>query len=272
MSDSLPLGGRVAIVTGANHGIGAAVARRLATLGADVLVTYLRDTNAATGDVPAAYTEQRARDAAAVIDEIAALGRHAVAVEADLTDPTTIPVLFSRAEAELGPVAIVVNNASGWTADTFGESRLDGLGRELDIVSPATIDAVMAIDARAAALMIAELAQRLARRNGGWGRIVGLTSGSPHGFPNEVTYGAAKAAQENYTMSAATELAPLGVTANIVHPPVTDTGWISQAVRDFVATSPEYTHVAAPDEVATVVGWLCTDDAELVTGNIIRLR
>ena len=54
------------------------------------------------------------------------------------------------------------------------------------------------------------------------------------GFPNEVSYGAAKAALENYTMAAAFELAPLGITANVVHPPVTDTGWVTDEVRRHV--------------------------------------
>src|SRR5690606_21149774 len=101
---------------------------------------------------------------------------------------------------------------------------------------------------------------------------VGLTSGGAAGFPGEVTYGAAKAAQENYTMSAATELAELGITANIVHPPVTDTGWVTDAVREFVERSAEHHHVATPDEVADVIGWLCTDAARLVSGTVIRMR
>ena len=88
----------------------------------------------------------------------------------------------------------------------------------------------------------------------------------------EVSYGAAKAALENYTMSASTELAPFGITANVVHPPVTDTGWITDEVRAFVASSPEHHHVADPDEVADVIAWLCSDAARLVTGNVIRLR
>jgi len=71
-------------------------------------------------------------------------------------------------------------------------------------------------------------------RGATWGRIVGLTSGSPFGFPNEVSYGAAKAALENYTLSAATELARFGITANVVHPPITDTGWVTDGVRAFV--------------------------------------
>jgi len=87
-----------------------------------------------------------------------------------------------------------------------------------------------------------------------------------------VSYGAAKAAQENYTMSAAAELARHGVTANVVHPPVTDTGWVNDDVRRFVAASPDLVHVAEPTEVAEVIGWLCTDAARLVSGTLLRLR
>ena len=120
--------------------------------------------------------------------------------------------------------------------------------------------------------MIAELASSVRRHRIGWGRIVSLTSGGPMGFPGEVSYGAAKAALENYTMSASIELAPEGVCANVVYPPVTDTGWVTDAVREFVAASHDHVHVAEPAEVAEVIGWLCTDAARLVTGNIVRLR
>jgi 3-oxoacyl-[acyl-carrier protein] reductase len=271
-SPALPLLGRVAIVTGANHGIGAATARRLAEMGADVLVTYLRNTNPASGDVPPEYAEQRASDANDVVAAVAASGRTANAVEADLSDAGTIPKLFDRAASELGPVDIVINNASGWIGDTFRNADNDDVARDLQPISAATIDRVMAVDARASALMIGEFARRLAARGGTWGRIVGLTSGGASGFPGEVTYGAAKAAQVNYTLSAATELAGLGVTANIVHPPVTDTGWVNDGVREFVDRSQELTHVATPDEVAVVIGWLCTDEAKLVSGTVLQLR
>jgi 3-oxoacyl-[acyl-carrier protein] reductase len=73
-------------------------------------------------------------------------------------------------------------------------------------------------------------------------------------------------------MSAASELAPFGITANVVHPPVTDTGWVTDEVRRFVATSPEHHHVAEPREVAEVVAWLCSDAARLVSGSLIRMR
>lgn len=259
-------------MTGANHGIGAAVAAYLATAGAAVVLTALRVGTPADPSVPPAYGEQRSRP----VEEIAAArrraGAKAIGIEADLADPATPAVLFDRAESEFGGVDILVNNASGWRQDTFGPPVADPHGRPMEPVTAATIDANFLVDARAAALLIAEFATRHRARGASWGRIVGLTSGGPNGFPTEVSYGAAKAAQENYTMVAATELAGQGITANVVYPPVTDTGWVTAAVRDFVAGSPEHTHVAAPEEVAEVVGWLCSDAARLVSGTLIRLR
>jgi 3-oxoacyl-[acyl-carrier protein] reductase len=77
-------------------------------------------------------------------------------------------------------------------------------------VTAETFAAQFFVDARASALLMAELAHRHRRRGAPWGRIVSLTSGGPGGFPGEVSYGAAKAALENYTMSASIELAPWG--------------------------------------------------------------
>jgi 3-oxoacyl-[acyl-carrier protein] reductase len=95
--------------------------------------------------------------------------------------------------------------------------------------------------ARARYIWLRRSAGEFARRHvaGGadWGRITGLTSGGDPGFPEEVSYGAAKAAQTSYTLSAAVELAPFGITANMARPPVTDTGWVTDAVRQGVAES-----------------------------------
>jgi 3-oxoacyl-[acyl-carrier protein] reductase len=268
-----PLEGHVALVTGANQGIGAATAVALAALGADVLVTYLRfDPLEDDPGRPAGYAVARRGDAAATSAAITALGRRCEALEADLAEPTAPPRLFDAAEAALGPVDVLVHNASGWRKDTFSASVDDRFGRALSPVTTETIDAQMAVDARGGALLIAELAARHGARGASWGRIVTLTSGGPMGFPGEVSYGAAKAALENYTMSASIELAPVGITANVVYPPVTDTGWVTDDVRAFVAASSDHHHVAQPDDVAGVIAWLCTPAADLVTGNIVRLR
>lgn len=260
-------------MSGANHGIGAATAVALAGLGADIAVTYLAytPTDHDPGR-PEAYRTGREQGPDATVEAVHDADRRAVAIEADLTDPSAPARIFARAEGALGPVSILVNNASAWRKDSFSPARADPLGRHHDLLSADTALPQLLVDARAGALMIAELAASVRRHDLGWGRIVGLTSGGPMGFPGEASYGAAKAALENYTMTASIELAADGITANVVHPPVTDTGWVTDQVRDFVARSDDHHHVAQPPEVAEVIAWLCTDAAHLVTGNVLRLR
>jgi 3-oxoacyl-[acyl-carrier protein] reductase len=265
------MAGHTAIVTGANHGIGAATAVALAQRGCGVVCAFLRVEDPADADMAQAYRDHRARDAGPIVARIQADGGRALAVEADLSDPATPALLFDAAE-QLGSVDILVNNATGWLADTFAGAGSDRLGRTLQPVTAATWGQQFRVDAMAAALMIAEFARRHIARGASWGRIVGLTSGGDQGFPEEVSYGAAKAAQTNYTMSAALELAPFGITANMVHPPVTDTGWVTDAVREAVAASPDLIHIASPAEVAEVIAYLASDAAALITGNVITLR
>ena len=252
---------RVALVTGGNHGIGAATAAALTRDGFDVAVTYLRYQPEQDPGRPAQYDldRQRAADAGAL------------QIEADLRDPATPARVFDEVEASLGPVSVLVNNASGWMKDGFtGEP--DHLGRATGLLSAESFDAQFLVDARGGALCIAELASRHRHRGDDWGRIVSLTSGGPMGFPGEASYGAAKAALENYTMTASRELGHQGITANVVYPPVTDTGWVTDDVRRFVEASDEHWHVAPPEDVAEVIAWLCTPAADLVNGTIIHLR
>jgi 3-oxoacyl-[acyl-carrier protein] reductase len=264
--------GRVAIVTGANHGIGAATAAALAGQGASVLLSFLRVDDPA-GDVAVeAYRTNRARDAAPVVRAIRDAGGRAEAVEADLRDPATPAELFDAAEAAFGPVEILVNNATGWRQDTFKPVEHDRLGRRLEHLSASSATQVLEVDARGSALMIGEFARRHIARGADWGRIIGLTSGGSLGFPDEVSYGAAKAALENYAMSAAIELGSYGITSNVVHPPVTDTGWVTDAVREFVAESEDLFHVARPEDVAEVIAFLASDHARLITANVVHLR
>jgi 3-oxoacyl-[acyl-carrier protein] reductase len=264
--------GHTAIVTGANHGIGAATAVALARRGCAVLCSYLRLDDPDDPGTPRAYRDHRAGSADEVVAQIEADGGRALAVEADLSDPATPGALFDTAELRLGPVDILINNATGWLSDTFKASATDRIGRSLQPVTAATWGRQFTVDAMAAALLIAEFARRHIARGASWGRIIGLTSGGELGFPEEVSYGAAKAAQANYTMSAALELADYGITANMVYPPVTDTGWVTDAVRSFVDASPTHVHVATPAEVAEVIAYLTSDAAALITANVITLR
>lgn len=267
---SIPHQGHVAIVTGANHGIGAAVARALAARGYGVLCAYWPVRDPADPGIPEAYRRSRGTDGETVAAGIRDAGGRATAVAADLTDPESAVRLFDAAEAALGPVDVLINNATGWVADTFSPTTVDRHGRSLRPVSTQTWSQQFGVDAMAPALLIGEFARRHAARGATWGRIVGMTSGGGLGFPQEVSYGAAKAAQTHYTMSAAVELAGLGITANVVHPPVTDTGWVTDAVRADAAANGW--RIATPDEVAEVIAYLVSEAAALVNGNLITLR
>jgi 3-oxoacyl-[acyl-carrier protein] reductase len=266
------LNARVAIVTGANHGIGAATTRALAAQGAAVVASYLR-LDDEFGTHPAA--DDRRQTADDVVAAVQRDGGSAIAVEADLRDESACIGLFDSAEMHFGPVEILVNNASAWSwggSDTFKAIETDHLGRSLRRVTQSSIDQIFGVDARAAALLISEFARRHIERGAIWGRIIGLTSGGPGGFPEEVSYGAAKAALENFTMSAGRELGDLGITANIVYPPVTDTGWVTDQVRADVKASSEHFHVANPEDVAEIIAFLASDHGRMITGNVVHMR
>src|ERR1039458_1032736 len=184
------LRGRVALVTGANQGIGAAAARALAAEGAPVFLTHLRVDRAAHsylthlrvdraghGDpaLPRTYDEVRARSAEAVVEAIRQAGGRADAWEADLADPAVVPELFDRAEAAFGPVEILVSNAAFWHGDTFLPDRAERFGWRLMPVSPDTCDRHFAVNSRAPDCA----------RGASWGRIISLTTGGAPGFPGE---------------------------------------------------------------------------------------
>src|SRR3984885_4242343 len=113
----------VAIVTGANHGIGAARAR--ARQGCGVLCAYFRVVEPTDPGTPQAYHDSRMSNAGSILGEVISAGGRAVAMEADLSDPATPAMLFDLAEQQLGPVDILDNNATGWPAASFPAAPAD---------------------------------------------------------------------------------------------------------------------------------------------------
>ncbi len=279
------LQGKVALVTGANHGIGAAAAKALAAQGVAVLINYLRmpplgnaDDTIQDATMPGLsfYNAQRARGAETIIQSIRDLSGRAEAVEADLSDPETIPMLFDRAEAAFGPVDILVNNADYCTADSFvpqsvlaADTAPAGYG--IDTLTAATHDAHFAVNSRAIALLIAEFARRRIERNIRWGRIITISTDGAPGFYHELSYGASKFAAESYTRAAAFELGLYGITANIISPGPIQTGWIAPELAAQISKETPLGRPGQPEDIADVIVFLASEQARWVTAQMISV-
>ncbi|HYI53446.1 MAG TPA: 3-oxoacyl-ACP reductase FabG [Microlunatus sp.] len=239
---------RVAVVTGAARGIGAATARRLARQGVAVAVVDL--------DVAGS-----ARTANAILEA----GGRAIAVAADVADETAAGHAVERAAAELGPVTILVNNA-GIIRDNL-----------LFKMSADDWDAVMNVHLRGAFLMTRAAQAHMIEAK--WGRVVSLSSTSALGNRGQANYAAAKAGLQGFTKTLALELGKFGVTANAIAPGFIDTE-MTQATADRLGVDFEDWKTAAgreipvgrvgtPEDVAAVAAFLCSEDAGYVSGQVI---
>lgn len=274
------LSGKTALITGANNpfGIGAAIALALARQGVALFLTAHPESPAEYGIEPATASPAnepgeafyRARNADP-LDAIAAqaqeFGVPVAHAELDLADPGSAALLVARAEKEIGPIDILVNNAAHSTSDTFVPATdTDWASRHQTAVDASSVDRHFAVNARAVALLMAEFARRQIARGAAWGRIVNVSTDGADCFPGEISYGASKAALEAYSRSAAQELGRFGITVNIVAPGPIQTGWIPrEAEPDIVATIP-LGRLGEPADVADVVVFLASHQARWITG------
>jgi 3-oxoacyl-[acyl-carrier protein] reductase len=274
------LANKVALVTGANHGIGEAIALGLAAQGASVFLHYFCPLEELLPqnpkDVPGELLlkKRQSQTADRIVESIKEKGSHAAAWACDLGQSSNISRLFDEAETALGPIDILVNNAASWTADSFlplEDQAEDRIGRTLASISEETINLHFKVITQATALMMAEFARRRAESKSTWGRVVNISTGGAYCFPEEVSYGAAKFAVEGYSRSAAKELGRLGITVNVVAPGGTQTGWITPEFEREIAAQTPLRRVGQPDDVADVVVFLCSHQARWITGQLIHV-
>jgi 3-oxoacyl-[acyl-carrier protein] reductase len=267
----LELRGRVALVTGAQHGIGAATARALARQGASVFIHYWRVAPEAYGvshEKAAAarevglpyYYARRAESADALLDELRAAGMPAESWECDLTDAASIPALFDRAERALGSVEILVNNAAHHELDDT-----------LLTLSPGVFDRTFDVNGRATVLMTAEFVRRRQARDAHWGRVISLSTDASQTFAGQICYGASKAAVEAFTRSMAIEAGPLGITVNAVAPGPTQTGWLGRELEVRLLPVIPLGRLGTPEDIADTIVFLASERASWLTGQVIKV-
>ena len=234
---------RIALVTGGSRGIGRAIAELLASQGHRVAINYVSN-------------EAAAAEAVAAIE---AAGGAAVAAKGDVGDEAAVDALMADVQERLGPVEVLVNNA--------GITRDDLLMR----MKPDAWDDVMQTNLKSVYLCSRAVMRGMLR--GRWGRIVSLSSvAGVYGNAGQANYAAAKAGIIGFTMSLAKEIGSRGITVNAVAPGFIATD-MTAALGDNVATAAAdkitLGRLGLPEEVASAVGYLASEDASYITGQTI---
>ena len=237
----------VALVTGASRGLGAVIARRLASDGWSVAVNF----------------RSGLEQAHQVTDDIRASGGIAEAFAADVTDEAAVADLVTRVTHQLGPVAVLVVNATGPQPAVAIE----------DLTWQAHLDQLLFFVKSPTLLLQAVLPGMKAQRSG---RVIQIGSDIfERALPGMSAYVAAKGAQLGLTRSWARELGPFGITVNLVAP-----GWIpverhanasADDLRDYLADVP-LGRIGKPDDIAAAVSFLASDGAGFVTGERITIN
>jgi NAD(P)-dependent dehydrogenase (short-subunit alcohol dehydrogenase family) len=239
----------IALITGGSRGIGAATAICAARQGFAVAVNYTRDVQAANR----------------VVQQIAAAGGQAIAVQADVADEAQILAMYQTIDAQLGPVSALVNNAG-----------VVDVAARVDAMSAERIRRMIDINVLGTFLCTREALKRMSTRHGGkGGSIVNVSSVAARlGGPGQyVDYGASKGAIDTFTIGLAKEVATEGVRVNAVRPGIIETdihasGGQPDRAREMAPLVPMQ-RAGSAEEVAEAIVWLLSDAASYVTGSNI---
>jgi len=246
---------KVALITGVTRrqGIGAAIATALAQAGANICTAYYRPYDRAMSwGVEDDEPEE-------IVVQLRTCDVDADGFEIDLAQPDGAKTLFARARERFGRVDILVNNAAYSTETTIERMTAEELDRHY------------AVNLRATMLLSLDFVQAFAQPSGG--RIINLTSGqglSP--LPQELAYTATKGGVDAFTLSLSAAVARRGITVNAVDPGPTDTGWMSADLRQTLLADAPAGRLGGPEDVARLVAFLASAEAEWITGQVIRSR
>ncbi|WEG14865.1 SDR family oxidoreductase [Pullulanibacillus sp. KACC 23026] len=240
--------GKKALITGSSRGIGKITALKFAEEGADVLIHYRRDEEAA----------------GQTVEEIRKLGRQALLFKADLDSPEEIDAMFDYVQNEWGVLDIFIANAAATAFKDLMDIKAHHLNKTYQVVVNSTVQMVQ----RSVPLM-----------EGREGRILTVSSmGSEFTLPRYANIGSAKAAMESLTRYFATELGPKGITANCLSPGVVETDSLTfyagdrfEAFRDGVVSKTPLGRLTQPEDVSNLALFLSSSEASFITGQVIRI-
>src|SRR6266566_1936820 len=235
---SKKLEGKIALVTGGSRGIGAAIAKRLATDGANVAITYSKGADAA----------------ASVVKEIERAGRKGIAIQADATDADAVETAVEKTVATFGRLDVLVNNAGTAIPKRFEETTLEELDRVIDI--------------NVRGVFVATQAALKHMKDGGRIIMIGSSVGERVLVPGLVPYSATKGAVKIFTQSLSREVGSRGITVNNVQPGPIDTD-LNAAKDDWAVPQKAATALdryGRVDEVASLVAFVAGPESSYITG------
>lgn len=252
---SLPLSGRVAIVTGATRGIGRAIALHLASLGASLSLVFSSSSTAA--HLLAAELNS---------GELNSSVPRAIPIRADVSNPDDVKTIFETTEKSFNSPPHIVVHAAGIQDPNY---------HPISDLPVADFDSIISVNTRGAFLVLQQAASRVAR--GGGGRIIAIsTSLMGMNRPGYGAYTASKAAVEAMVRVLAKEMKGTGITVNCVAPGPVATelfyaGKTEEDVRRFAEMNP-MGRIGVPEDIAPVLGFLCSDAGEWVNGQVVRVN